>query len=495
MFADNESTRTMRQRLRDLTTRLMGNRRAAESEAPTDVPCVPCQQKKGVRQFSLNAPSVPPMADDFVPILDAQMDFAVIEGQVVLHDPARDASHVLNPGAAIVWATIDDELNTAELIARVARDTGEPVETIDTDVRMALAHFLSAGIVLPAPSTEPTPPAHDLAALEHEAGHLAREARRGAAHARIALVLERQRWCPDIGPRQAAGVPVLVRTNDPAIAGHLNDVLASLPATSKADITISVVDRGRDGAGRYRVIIDNEILFRLPSPEEAADSVLTQLNLLAIGHTPDKLLFHGGAVERNGLVVTVLGPSGLGKSTLTAALVQRGWGYLSDELVTVDPSSLRVEPYPKALDLSDESLELLDSPDALPPFPPGKRQVPPTSLGSLSTGGRLGLVVMLSDVTSSDASDDRWDATGEHDDGDRRPDAVRLATIDSLQTLMVNTFRETMLLPEALAHLAQLCSSVPIISLTRTDIDRSCALIEQAADSATHALVDHQTGR
>lgn len=461
----------MRNRLRELTSRLTGTKKHPDPASDEAVPCVPCQQKKGVRQFSLNAPDVPPVVDDFVPILNDQMTFTALDGQVVLHDPQRDVSHVLNAGAALVWATVDDRLRTIDLVEQLAVETGEPHETIDRDVRLVLAQFLNSGIVLAEP---PAGPVHDLSALEHEAALLAREARRGAAHARLALVLEHRDWCSGIGPRQAGGTTVLVRTNDPTIQGHLDEVLSSLPAADQVEATISVVDRGRDGGHRYRVIVDNEVRFRVHTAEEATDHVLTQLNLLAIGRTPHKLLFHGGAVERDGFVVAVLGPSGQGKSTLTAALVQRGWGYLSDELVTVDPATLRVEPYPKALDLSDQSLELLGPVDALPPLPPGKRQVPPASLGSLSTGGRLGLLVML-------GADD----AGGHDVSERAGGSP-LAPIDALQQLMLNTFRETMQLPDALDHLARLCTVVPAVALERSDLERSCSQIVHAVQA--HAL-------
>ena len=212
----------------------------------------------------------------------------------------------------------------------------------------------------------------------------------------------------------------------------------------------------------------------------ATDHVLTELNLLAIANTPDKMLFHGGAVERDGEVVAVLGVSGQGKSTLTAALVQRGWNYLSDELVIVDPATYDVHPYPKALDLNEESVALLDSVRPISTFATGKVQVSPESLGTTSNGGRLVLLVMLA-------------VADEDDPGDPTAAVTSLAPIESLQQLMMNTFRETMALPDALERQARLCTTVPSFALARTSLDRSCALIEQtlrsvAAVGDTHEL-------
>jgi hypothetical protein len=470
----------MRNRIRDLASRLTGTRPAAEPAPTDDVPCVPCQQKQGVRQFSLNdAP--PPVPDDFVPVFHTELSYTVLDGQVVLHDPERDASHVLNAGAAIVWASIDERSTAAELVADIAKSTGESVETIDRDVRMALANFISAGILHPQqPLAPPTDPAAELAAAEHAAAAQAdADRRRAASRSRVARALEHQAWCPNVGARQVGATTVLVRTNDAEIASHLDKVLPSLPAAASAASTISVVDRGRDGTHRYRIIIDDEVRMRRSTAGEAADHVLTELNLLAIANTPDKMLFHGGAVERDGQVVAVLGVSGQGKSTLTAALVQRGWNYLSDELVIVDPATYHVDPYPKALDLSEESVALLDSVRPISTFATGKVQVSPESLGTTSKGGRLVLLVMLA-------------VADEEDSGDPTAEVNPLAAIESLQQLMMNTFRETMALPDALERQARLCTTVPSVALARTSLDRSCALIEQTLRSVAPVPDAHE---
>jgi len=470
----------MRNRVRDLASRLTGNHRSREP-APTDeVPCIPCKQKQGVRQFSLSdAP--PPVPDDFVPVFHAELAYTVLDGQVVLHDPERDASHVLNAGAAIVWASIDGRSTAFELVTEIARSTGEAVETIDRDVRMALASFISAGILLPQqPLEPPADPAVELASAEQASVRQANEdLRRAARRSQIARALSRQQWCPIPKARQVGATTVVVRTNDLEIASHLEKVLPSLPLADVANSTISVVDRGRDGTHRYRIIIDDQIRMRRSTAAEAADHVLTELNQLAIANTPDKLLFHGGAVERDGVVVAVLGVSGQGKSTLTAALVQRGWHYVTDELVIVDPTTYHVDPYTKALDLAEESLALLDDVEPIASFAAGKLQVAPASLGSVSTGGRLGLLVMLAVADEGDPADPIGEVTP-------------LAPIESLQQLMMNTFRESMALPNALQRQADLCTDVPSVALARTSLERSCALIEQSLRAIVPSLEAEQ---
>lgn len=50
-----------------------------------------------------------------------------------------------------------------------------------------------------------------------------------------------------------------------------------------------------------------------------------------------RIPFHCGLVTRAGQGFAITGPSGVGKSTLTTALVQRGFGFMSDDVVVFDP--------------------------------------------------------------------------------------------------------------------------------------------------------------
>jgi hypothetical protein len=65
------------------------------------------------------------------------------------------------------------------------------------------------------------------------------------------------------------------------------------------------------------------------------------------------ILFHGAALSTpDGRGVILAGPSGIGKTTLTQALVQRGFGFLSDEVAAIDRLDGRLHPFPRSLGLS-----------------------------------------------------------------------------------------------------------------------------------------------
>ncbi len=73
----------------------------------------------------------------------------------------------------------------------------------------------------------------------------------------------------------------------------------------------------------------------------------------------DRLLLHAGVVEREGKAVILPAMPGSGKSTLTAAMVQRGYRLLSDEFGAIDGDSGRLLPAVRPVALKNESIDVI----------------------------------------------------------------------------------------------------------------------------------------
>ena len=71
-----------------------------------------------------------------------------------------------------------------------------------------------------------------------------------------------------------------------------------------------------------------------------------------------RFVLHGGAIQRDGSAVLILGSSGMGKSTLTLGALQDGWSVLADDLVVVrcGPTGPLVSGIPKPLVVPREVL-------------------------------------------------------------------------------------------------------------------------------------------
>jgi hypothetical protein len=76
----------------------------------------------------------------------------------------------------------------------------------------------------------------------------------------------------------------------------------------------------------------------------------------------DYCMLHAGAVSWQDKGLVLPAPSGRGKTTLTLKLVLGGFRFLSDEVACIRFGSLHVQPFFRALNLDDHSLNLLENP-------------------------------------------------------------------------------------------------------------------------------------
>ena len=92
-----------------------------------------------------------------------------------------------------------------------------------------------------------------------------------------------------------------------------------------------------DGVARYHVQNGSRITI-MPESGADDDDILVFLMGSAMGallHQRNILVLHAGAIAVNGGSVLFSGPSGIGKSTLTAGFHQRGYPFLADDVCAI----------------------------------------------------------------------------------------------------------------------------------------------------------------
>lgn len=67
----------------------------------------------------------------------------------------------------------------------------------------------------------------------------------------------------------------------------------------------------------------------------------------ALASAESLLQIHAAAAAREGRGILLIGDSHTGKTTITFQLVLRGFQYMTDETVLVDPATLRLRPFPR----------------------------------------------------------------------------------------------------------------------------------------------------
>lgn len=180
-------------------------------------------------------------------------------------------------------------------------------------------------------------------------------AERGVAVRRL---LDSYSWAGTTSRLALLGFDVELRATDAGMAKLLDDLYAPLRVPGPAEHVLSISSttqdpRSADGPGgtRWELHLDGTRLLRTEAASIAFRHLLFEANRHAIDDTPDLVLVHASAAVLDGRAIVMPGPMGAGKSTLVAALVRAGLGYLTDEIVAIDPATGVVVPYPKYLSL------------------------------------------------------------------------------------------------------------------------------------------------
>jgi hypothetical protein len=122
-------------------------------------------------------------------------------------------------------------------------------------------------------------------------------------------------------------------------------------------------------------------------------NALAELTRFAIDHSP-MLGIHAGTIASPRGVIAFPGVSGLGKTTLIAALVQRGFGYLSDEVLAIDRRTLAVGAFPRPLALDAASWALLGLDPADAPCADAEQLIRPGILGTIGVAAEVSDIVL-----------------------------------------------------------------------------------------------------
>lgn len=130
-----------------------------------------------------------------------------------------------------------------------------------------------------------------------------------------------------------------------------------------------------------RFSADGQDAFTALPAEQAFHMVEWGLNWAVTSSAHRYLIYHAAVLERHGVAVVLPAPPGSGKSTLTAALAQRGWRLLSDELALLDPHTGLLHGMARPVNLKNKAIELIRrfAPDAVMTEP-----VPDTLKGTLA---------------------------------------------------------------------------------------------------------------
>jgi hypothetical protein len=230
----------------------------------------------------------------------------------------------------------------------------------------------------------------------------------------------------------------------------------------------SVVTSHADGVALY---FDNELLAVCDDAGAAVEWLLWEINRAVAASSNEHLLFHAGGIELDGMALLFPAPSGSGKSTLVAALVQRGAGYLSDELVGLTADGSLALPYAKPISLKPGSFDVLADlrPDLIDELVTEEWYVRPDSVRRDATGQPCVPSIFIVP---------RFVADG----------GSRLTQLSSTELFLALTMNSVNLDHHGEAGtrlLGDLAQGCPGFELEIADLSEACQLVHQVAESRT----------
>ena len=168
------------------------------------------------------------------------------------------------------------------------------------------------------------------------------------------------------------------------------------PDAPAHDLTVVETDDG------FAAVAPGGQLLADASPIAVSIALLTWA---AVGASP-RLCVHAGVVSHPGGALVIPGHSGHGKTTLVGALLQCGFGYISDEVLAVDRTDRTLAPFRRPLSLNHDVWTVLGLPASELPPAGTEVAVDHRRLGRLGTADHVADIV-LTRRTGRTASIDR----------------------------------------------------------------------------------------
>lgn len=161
------------------------------------------------------------------------------------------------------------------------------------------------------------------------------------------------RYCPPF--KSALSIHTNCNRLYHALKAKYGNYISTTPNATTVDI--SILKRN----GTY--------VFRHLTDEHRCDAPLLEIDHYLTHHTnfhPDIFALHGAAVECRDKCFLLLASTGSGKTTLTAYLTNKGFGYLTDDCILLSRVNLTVFPFTTPLHIRDGGLQVLEQYDSIP---------------------------------------------------------------------------------------------------------------------------------
>lgn len=283
--------------------------------------------------------------------LRPDLTFLPLDDEVVVFSEQSQSLVGLNASAARIAQRVKAGAPLSEIASELTGNGVSSDEEAASWITTTLEALRSHGMAVDGPIPEPAVSAELL--LQQQA-----QAQRIAAmppYSPVDAVAERR--------YRLLGSTVLMRFAMAAQAEAVDSALGHLAVADSAEPTNLVEIQASVFGSRASV---RSYIYRDQSPVEfttglyrLAPAVKSLFWALAVERHPFQFYIHAGVVGSGDRCILLPAAAGSGKSSLTAALVHRGYRYLSDEVALIEPTTFRVPPVPLAVCVKSTGWEVM----------------------------------------------------------------------------------------------------------------------------------------
>lgn len=262
---------------------------------------------------------------------------------------------------------------------------------------------------------------------------------------------------------RALGLTFAVSASDVSLGRYLERILRPFTVEEEPAHLLSLLERREDGHSHFLLYFDDQHVATTSNPSDGVRELVRAVNREMMAATPECLHLHASAAERDGAAAIFPATMESGKSTLVTGLVQRGLGYVTDEVVAVDPGTLAIRPYPKPVSLDAGSWSVVPElrPEADESYLTTQWQVEPDAIrgGAVAAECRPGFIFFPG-----------YDPAAV-------TELAPLTPAEAVMALAENTLNLRMHGPRAVEALARMAQTCPAYRLPLSDLDDACRLV------------------
>lgn len=271
------------------------------------------------------------------------MHLFLLDGSGILFSETRQEIHTLNASATVIWRHLENRKNTREMVTELVETFGLKIKEAEQFVATALEDWRRLGFLAggetaangDASADKDEQPKPELPAWTDGPFVAERTYRLLSSRLRLRFTTKEQETV--VHPIFAH----LERQTDGAAPETLIDMVAA-----------------PQGIVLYR---DKEAVASCRAIDELAPVAKGLVWMTAVEEHSFFLDIHAGVVRHEGGCILLPAPPGSGKSTLTAALVNAGFQFFSDEVALLEEGSFNVFPLPLAFCFKDTGIDAVSA--------------------------------------------------------------------------------------------------------------------------------------